>query len=80
MLDRLGYEVAPFGGGSVRLSAVPELMARQDPLRHLLDLLEDFQDRQRGGVAGHAGRSNDSRPRWRATRPLAPAKRSRLRR
>lgn len=48
VLDRLGYEVAPFGGGSVRLSAVPELVARKDPLRHLLDLLEDFHDRQRG--------------------------------
>ena len=48
VLDRLGYEVAPFGGGSMRLSAVPEIMARKDPLRHLLELLEDFHDRQRG--------------------------------
>lgn len=48
VLDRLGYEVEPFGGGAVRIAAVPELAARQEPAARLVDLLEDFADRESG--------------------------------
>ncbi len=46
-LAQLGYEAEPFGGGSVRIGAVPELVAGRDPLRQLLNLLADFQERER---------------------------------
>jgi DNA mismatch repair protein MutL len=48
-LAQLGYEVEPFGGGSLRLGAVPELVAGRDPLKQVVDLLADFQERERSG-------------------------------
>jgi DNA mismatch repair protein MutL len=46
VLQSLGYEVEPFGGGSVRVRSVPTLLAGRDPAAALVELLEDFRQRE----------------------------------
>jgi DNA mismatch repair protein MutL len=46
LLRSLGYEVEPFGGGSVRVRSVPALLAGRDPAAALVELLDDFRQRE----------------------------------
>ena len=74
-LRELGYDVEPFGGGATRLRAVPAVLGTRDPGPALEAILRDLAERD----AARTGRSRalaiGSRPRWRATRPCAPARR-----
>jgi DNA mismatch repair protein MutL len=45
-LGELGLEVEPFGGGSVRIRAVPALLAGRDPALMLHGLLRDLGERE----------------------------------
>jgi DNA mismatch repair protein MutL len=45
-LSALGFEAEGFGGGSVRLRAVPALLGARDPGRALLALLSDLLERE----------------------------------
>jgi DNA mismatch repair protein MutL len=47
-LQALGYETEPFGGGSLRVGAMPALMGTRDPGPALRDLLRDFLERGTG--------------------------------
>jgi DNA mismatch repair protein MutL len=47
-LRELGYDLEPFGGGSVRLRSVPALLSGRDPAASLEDLLRDFERREGG--------------------------------
>jgi DNA mismatch repair protein MutL len=57
-LRSLGYDVEPFGGGELRLRAVPALLGGRDPERALDHLLRDLRDREGGdwAVAGRRDR------------------------
>ncbi len=45
-LAALGYDVEAFGGGSVRIRAVPALLGTRDPGPALEHLLRDVRDRE----------------------------------
>ncbi|MFN8092142.1 MAG: DNA mismatch repair endonuclease MutL [Vicinamibacteria bacterium] len=45
-LGELGYDVEPFGGGSVRLRAVPAVLGARDPGPSLERLLRDLRERE----------------------------------
>jgi DNA mismatch repair protein MutL len=45
----LGYDVEPFGGGEVRLRAVPALLPVDDPGRRLEAILRDLLEREAAG-------------------------------
>jgi DNA mismatch repair protein MutL len=45
-LGALGYDVEPFGGGAVRIGAVPSLMAGRDPGGELSGILRDLLERE----------------------------------
>ena len=47
-LARLGYEVEPFGEGTVRVSAVPALLSTEDSAEALRALAEDLEGLDRG--------------------------------
>lgn len=47
-LARLGYEVEPFGEGTVRVSAVPALLSTEDSAQALRALAEDLEGLDRG--------------------------------
>jgi len=47
-LARLGYEVEPFGEGTVRVSAVPALLSIEDSAQALRALAEDLEGLDRG--------------------------------
>jgi len=47
-LDRLGFEVEEFGGDSLRVSAVPALLRREDSHAALRALAEDLEGLDRG--------------------------------
>ncbi|MFN7916831.1 MAG: DNA mismatch repair endonuclease MutL [Vicinamibacterales bacterium] len=47
-LARLGYEVEPFGEGTVRVSAVPALLSTEDSATALRALAEDLEGLDRG--------------------------------
>lgn len=47
-LARLGYEVEPFGEGTVRVSAVPALLSIEDSTQALRALAEDLEGLDRG--------------------------------
>ena len=56
-LARLGFEVEPFGGGSVRVAAVPALLSRGAAESAVRGLAEDLEGLDRGaGVADAIGR------------------------
>ena len=56
-LDRLGFEIEPFGGGSVRVSAVPALLDRAACETAVRALAEDLEGIDRGaGVEEAIGR------------------------
>ncbi len=44
VLERLGFEVEPFGGGSFRLRSVPAVLAGLSPEAVLRALVEDFEE------------------------------------
>jgi DNA mismatch repair protein MutL len=46
LLHGLGFDAEPFGGGSVRLRAVPSLLAGRDPAGALQGLLRDLVERE----------------------------------
>jgi DNA mismatch repair protein MutL len=46
MLTLLGYDVEPFGGDSIRISAVPALLGPTDPATTLLGILRDVVERE----------------------------------
>jgi len=45
-LQQLGFDAEPFGGQSLRVSAVPEVLGSRDPGPSLLRLLEDLLERE----------------------------------
>src|SRR5262245_20411405 len=47
-LDRLGYELEPFGEATVKVAAVPALLAPDDSAKALLALAEDLEGLDRG--------------------------------
>jgi len=47
-LRELGYDLEPFGGGSMRLRSVPALLSGRDPAASLENLLRDFERREEG--------------------------------
>ena len=51
-LDRLGYEVEEFGGETLRLTALPALLGRDDAVMALRALGEDLEGLDRGREAG----------------------------
>ena len=53
-LARLGFEVEPFGGGSVRVAAVPALLGLAACESAVRDLAEDLEGFDRGAVVGDA--------------------------
>jgi len=55
LLRDLGYEVEPFGEGSVMLRAVPALLAERDPVGLLRGLAEELQTAGSLGATLHAG-------------------------
>ena len=50
----LGFELEPFGGDSIQLRAVPEILAQADPASTLRDLLDDFSQVGGSNAAGEA--------------------------
>ena len=48
-LDRLGYGVQEFGGDTLRLTAVPALLGRDDAVTAVRELAEDLEGLDRGG-------------------------------
>ena len=53
-LARFGFELEDFGGSSVRITAVPAILAPQDIDRTLRALADDLEGLDRGSVAEHA--------------------------
>ena len=47
-LERLGYELEPFGDASVKVSALPALLSGEDSTKALLALAEDLEGLDRG--------------------------------
>jgi DNA mismatch repair protein MutL len=47
-LARLGYEIEPFGEGTIRVSAVPAVLSIEDSAQALLALAEDLEGLDRG--------------------------------
>jgi DNA mismatch repair protein MutL len=47
-LERLGYEIEGFGAASLKVTAVPALLAHEDGARSLLALAEDLEGLDRG--------------------------------
>jgi DNA mismatch repair protein MutL len=45
-LRGVGYDVEPFGGGSVRIRAIPPLLAGRDPAAALQAMLRDLLERE----------------------------------
>ena len=53
-LDRLGFGVDEFGGETLRLTAVPALLGREDAVTAIRALAEDLEGLDRGSEAGDA--------------------------
>ena len=53
-LSRLGFEVEPFGGDSVRVAAVPALLGRAECESAVRALAEDLEGLDQGAVVGDA--------------------------
>ena len=53
-LDRLGFGIDEFGGDTLRLTAVPALLGRDDAVTALRALSEDLEGLDRGGHVGDA--------------------------
>ena len=47
-LERLGFEIEPFGGATIRVAAVPALLRTEDSSKALLALAEDLEGLDRG--------------------------------
>lgn len=50
LFARLGFIIEPFGGGTLLLRAVPPALVDADPVRVLLDVLDEMQDEHRQGT------------------------------
>jgi DNA mismatch repair protein MutL len=53
-LDRLGFEVEEFGGETLRMSAAPAVLAREDAITAVRALADDLEGLDRGGEVGDA--------------------------
>jgi DNA mismatch repair protein MutL len=53
-LDRLGFEVEEFGGDTVRMTAVPAVLGREDAVTAVRALAEDLEGLDRGREVGDA--------------------------
>jgi DNA mismatch repair protein MutL len=53
-LDRLGFAVEEFGGGTVCMTAVPALLEREDAVTAMRALAEDLEGLEREGQVGDA--------------------------
>jgi DNA mismatch repair protein MutL len=53
-LERLGYEVEPFGDSTIKISAVPALLSTADSSQALLSLGEDLEGLDRGAQVQEA--------------------------
>ncbi len=51
-LDRFGFELASFGGRSVRVAAVPALLSPDESIAALREMGEDLEGLNRGGTVG----------------------------
>ncbi|MBP7572086.1 MAG: DNA mismatch repair protein MutL, partial [Acidobacteria bacterium] len=51
-LDRFGFELASFGGRSVRVAAVPALLSPDESVAALREMAEDLEGLDRGGKVG----------------------------
>lgn len=51
-LNRLGFEVEPFGGSTVAVKALPALLAGADPRRILLEVVDRFEQAKPGEPIG----------------------------
>jgi DNA mismatch repair protein MutL len=49
-IARMGFEVEPFGGDSVQIRGVPQVLAAADPAEMLMDLLDEMSDIEGSGV------------------------------
>ena len=47
-LTRLGYDIEPFGEGTIKVSAIPALLGTEDSAKALLALAEDLEGLDRG--------------------------------
>jgi DNA mismatch repair protein MutL len=47
-LARLGYDIEPFGDGTIKVSAVPSLLSTEDSAQALRSLAEDLEGLDRG--------------------------------
>jgi DNA mismatch repair protein MutL len=47
-LERLGYELAPFGDNTLRVDAIPALLSTEDSSKALLALADDLEGLDRG--------------------------------
>jgi DNA mismatch repair protein MutL len=53
-LDRLGFGIEEFGGATLRMTAVPSVLRREDAVSALRALAEDLEGLNRGGEVGEA--------------------------
>ncbi len=53
-LDRLGFGIEEFGGETLRVTAVPALLGREDAVTAVRALAEDLEGLDRGGQVGDA--------------------------
>jgi len=53
-LDRLGFEVEPFGSGTIKVTSVPALLRIEDSAKALLALAEDLEGLDRGAQVQEA--------------------------
>jgi DNA mismatch repair protein MutL len=53
-LDRLGFEVEPFGSGTIKVTSVPALLRIEDSSKALLALAEDLEGLDRGAQVQEA--------------------------
>jgi DNA mismatch repair protein MutL len=53
-LDTLGFGIEEFGGDTLRLTAAPALLGREDAVTAVRALAEDLEGLDRGGTAGDA--------------------------
>jgi DNA mismatch repair protein MutL len=50
LFTQLGFVLEPFGGAALLLRGVPPVLASGDPVRALLDVLDEMSEEQRGGI------------------------------
>ncbi len=57
-LERMGFEIEPFGGGAIKVGAVPALLGAEDSSKTLLALADDLEGLDRGAQVQDALQRN----------------------